>query len=222
MEGRMTEQADQIRNRRRTFAAPGSSLDRTVRWLAIGLPALVGVVVALMVVTPLGPRGEVSFLLNRNKVATAPNRLFVNNAVYRGEDEKGREFSLTAGEAVQHTASQPVVQMRDLNGRMLLQEGPAQITAPTGIYNYQTQLVTIPSVVRFVAADGYRMNTSGVAVDLDKKTLAGTGGVSGAVPAGTFSADSIHANLEQRTVSLQGHAHLRMVPGKMGTMQVPH
>ena len=203
----MTAQADRIRNRRRAFAAPGSSLDRTVRWLAIGLPALVGVVVALMVVTPLGPRGEVSFLLNRNKVATAPNRLFVDNAVYRGEDEKGREFSLTAGQAVQHSASQPVVQMRDLIGRMLLQEGPAQITAPTGNYNYETQLVTIPSVVRFVAADGYRMDTSGVA---------------GAVPAGTFSADSIHANLEQRTVSLQGHAHLRMVPGKMGTMQVPH
>ena len=42
----MTARADRIRNRRRAFAAPGSSLDRTVRWLAIGLPALVGVVVA--------------------------------------------------------------------------------------------------------------------------------------------------------------------------------
>jgi lipopolysaccharide export system protein LptC len=42
------------------------------------------------------------------------------------------------------------------------------------------------------------------------------------VPAGTFSADSIHANLDARTVSLQGHARLRMVPGKLGTMQVPH
>jgi len=218
----MTVQAEKIRNRRRAFAAPGSSLDKTVRWLAIGLPALVGVVVALMVVTPLGPRGEVSFLLNRNKVATAPNRLFVNNAVYRGEDEKGREFSLTAGEAVQHSASQPVVQMRDLVGRMLLEQGPAVLTARTGVYNYETNRVTVPGEVRFVAADGYQMNTGGVSVDLDKKTLAGGGGVAGAVPAGTFTADSIRANLAQRTVSLNGHAHLRMVPGKMGTMQVPH
>jgi lipopolysaccharide export system protein LptC len=218
----MTRQADQMRNRRRAFAAPGSSLDRTVRWLAIGLPALVGVVVALMVVTPLGPRGEVSFLLNRNKVATAPNRLFVNNAVYRGEDDRGREFSLSAGEAVQHSAREPVVQMRNLIGRMLLQEGPAVLTAPDGTYNYETQLVTVPNEVRFVAADGYRMNTSGVSIDLENKTVVGTGGVAGAVPAGTFSADSIHANLDQRTVSLDGHARLRMVPGKMGTMQVPH
>jgi len=218
----MTAQAERIRNRRRAFAAPGSSLDRTVRWLALGLPALVGVVVALMVVTPLGPRGEVSFLLNRNKVATAPNRLFVNNAVYRGEDQKGRPFSLTAGEAVQHSAAQPVVQLRDLVGSILLDEGPARLTAPTGSYNYNTQQVRVPNQVSFVAADGYQMRTSGVSIDLDKKTMVGSGGVAGAVPAGTFSADSIHADLDKRTVSLQGRAHLRMVPGKMGTMQVPH
>ncbi len=217
----MTAQADQIRNRRRAFAAPGSPLDRIVRWLAIGLPALVGVVVALMVVTPLGPRGEVSFLLNRNKVATAPNRLFVNNAVYRGEDQKGRPFSLTAGEAVQHSAREPVVEMRNLMARMQLEQGPAQLAAQAGSYNYDTQKVSVPGEVSFVAADGYRMTTSGVSIDLDDKTMTGSGGVSGAVPAGTFSADSIHADLANRTVSLQGHARLRMVPGKMGTMKVP-
>ena len=51
----MTVQADQIRDRRRAFAAPGGSLDRMVRWLAVGLPALVGVIAALMIVSPLSP-----------------------------------------------------------------------------------------------------------------------------------------------------------------------
>jgi lipopolysaccharide export system protein LptC len=211
----MTAKADQIRERRRAFAAPGSPLDRTVRWLAVGLPALVGVIAALMVVTPLGPRGEVSFLLDRNKVSTTANRLVVDNAVYRGEDEKGRPFSLSAGAAVQRSVAEPVVQMRDLVGRMLLDEGPAQITAELGRYNYDTQQVAIDSEVRFVTADGYRMNTRGVSVDIDKKTMVGTGGVAGATPAGTFSADSIQANLDARTVALQGRARLHMVPGKM-------
>jgi lipopolysaccharide export system protein LptC len=215
----MTARADRIRRRRRAFAAPGSSLDRTVRWLAIGLPALVGVVAALMVITPLGPRGEVSFLLDRNKVSTTANRLVVDNAVYRGQDSKGRPFSLSAGAAVQHSVAQPVVQMRDLVGRILLNDGPAQITAELGSYNYDTQQVAVDSEVNFVAADGYRMTTRGVSIDLDKKKVVGSGGVSGAVPAGTFSADSINADLSQRTVALQGHARLRMVPGKM---QVPH
>jgi len=215
----MTTKADQIRERRRAFAAPGSSLDRTVRWLAVGLPALVGVIAALMVVTPLGPRGEVSFLLDRNKVSTTANRLVVDNAVYRGEDGKGRPFSLSAGAAVQHSVAQPVVQMRDLVGRILLDDGPAQITAELGSYNYNTEQVAVDSEVKFVAADGYRMTTRGVSVDLDKKTMVGSGGVAGVTPAGTFSADSMQANLTARTVALQGRARLHMVPGKM---QVPH
>jgi lipopolysaccharide export system protein LptC len=215
----MTARADRIRERRRAFAAPGSSLDRTVRWLAIGLPALVGVIAALMVVTPLGPRGEVSFLLDRNKVALTPNRLVVNNAFYRGEDAKGRPFSLSAGAAVQRSVTVPVVQMRDLVGRILLDEGPAQLTATLGSYNYNTQKVDVDSEVKFVAADGYQVNTRDVSVDLDKKTMAGNGGVAGSTPAGTFSADSMQADLAARTVALQGHARLRMIPGKM---QVPH
>lgn len=215
----MTTKADQIRERRRAFAAPGSSLDRTVRWLAVGLPALVGVIAALMVVTPLGPRGEVSFLLDRNKVSTTANRLVVDNAVYRGEDGKGRPFSLSAGAAVQHSVAQPVVQMRDLVGRILLDDGPAQITAELGSYNYNTEQVAVDSEVKFVAADGYRMATRGVSVDLDKKTMVGSGGVAGVTPAGTFSADTMQADLAARTVALQGRARLHMVPGKM---QVPH
>jgi lipopolysaccharide export system protein LptC len=215
----MTVKADQIRERRRAFAAPGSTLDRAVRWLAIGLPALVGVIAALMVITPLGPRGEVSFLLDRNKVTTTPNRLVVDKALYRGEDGKGRPFSLSAGSAVQHSVAQPVVQMHDLVARILLDQGPAQITAELGKYNYDTQQVAVDSEVKFVAADGYRMNTRGVLLDLDKKTLVGNGGVAGATPAGTFTADSMNADLNARTVALRGRAHLHMVPGKM---QVPH
>lgn len=211
----MTARADQIRDRRRAFAAPGSQLDRMVRWLAVGLPAAVGVIAALMVVTPLGPRGEVSFLLDRNKVKTTPDRLVVDNAIYRGEDAKGRPFSLSAGSAVQHSVREPVVQMRDLVGRLLLDDGPARITADLARYNYNTDQVVVDSEVRFVAADGYRLNTSDVTVDLDKKTMVGSGGVAGATPAGTFSADSMEANLGERTVALQGRARLRMIPGKM-------
>ena len=128
----MSQQADQIRDKRRMFALPGSTLDRTVKLLAIALPALVGAVAAAMLIAPLGPRGEVSFLLDRNKVDTAADRLRVDEAMYRGEDDKGRPFSLTAGEAVQRSAEVPVVQLADLTARLQLAEGPAVLLAPTG------------------------------------------------------------------------------------------
>jgi lipopolysaccharide export system protein LptC len=65
------------------------------------------------------------------------------------------------------------------------------------------------------AADGYRLEARGVSVDLPEKRMVGSGGVSGAVPAGTFSANRLEADLGARTVSLVGNARLRMVPGKM-------
>jgi lipopolysaccharide export system protein LptC len=211
----MSQQADQIRDRRRAFAAPGSPLDKAVKLLAVVLPALVGAVAATMLIAPLGPRGEVSFLLDRNKVDTAEDRLRVDNAMYRGRDDKGRAFSLTAGEAVQRSADVPVVQLADLTARMQLSEGPAVLLAPAGRYNIEEQLVAVDGVVRFATADGYRMTVRNVSIDLPRRTVLGAGGVEGAIPAGSFSADSIRADLDGRVLTLSGNARLRMVPGRL-------
>ena len=211
----MSQQADQIRDRRRAFAAPGSPLDRTVRVLAVALPALVGAVAATMLIAPLGPRGDISFLLDRNKVATAEDRLRVDEAMYRGRDSRDRPFSLTAGEAVQRSASVPVVRLSDLTARMQLSEGPAVLLAPSGRYDIEDQRLAIDGMVRFATADGYRMTVSNVSIDLPTRTVLGSGGVQGAVPAGTFSANRIRADLDARTVALEGNARLRMVPGRM-------
>ena len=61
----MTLRAEQMRDRRQVFAAPGGSHDRTVRILAVVLPGLIGALLAVMVRAPLSPRGEISFLLDR-------------------------------------------------------------------------------------------------------------------------------------------------------------
>jgi lipopolysaccharide export system protein LptC len=210
----MTALAEQLRTRRRRFAAPGGSHDRLIGRLNKFLPAAIGVVAALMVFLPLTPRGEVSFLLDRTKVAFAQDRLRVDNAMYRGEDAKGRPFSLMAGEAVQQTAQVPQVQLKNLQARLLLPDGPAVLGAQSGHYDIDKEQVAIDGLVRFTAADGYQMVARDVSIDLAHKTLVGQGKVDGAIPAGTFSGDRILADLSARTVKLDGHARLRMVPGK--------
>lgn len=211
----MTRAADRMRTRRQAFATPGSSLDRIVRLLAVALPALVGVVAAMMLITPLSPRGEISFLLDRNKVAIADDRLRVDNAMYRGQDGKGRPFSLVAGEAVQESNTVPVVKLQDMTARMVLPEGPAVLTAPRGFYEIDDEQVGIPGTVQFTAADGYEFIARNVTIDLPSRSLLGRGQVSGAIPAGAFSADAMRADLEARTFSLDGNARLRMVPGRL-------
>lgn len=211
----MSEQAEIMRRDRRAIAAPGGSHDRIIHFLSRAIPGLIGVLVALMVITPLSPRGEISFLLDRNKVAVVQDRLKVQNAMYRGEDNKGRPFSLTAGEAVQHSIREPILRMKDLDARILLAEGPASLSARKGQYDIDDQRVFIDGAVSFTAADGYRMVARDVSIDLNTRRMVGHGRVDGAIPAGTFGADRIVADLGQRSIMLDGHARLNMAPGKL-------
>ncbi len=211
----MTQAADLIRSRRQHFAAPGGGHDRLIRFLAVALPGAVGVIAAVMVLAPLSPRGEISFLLDRNKVSVTQERIRVDDATYRGSDNKGRPFAVSAGTAVQASAAVPVVQMKDLLARMQLADGPAVLSAPDGAYDFRAEQVHVNGPVRFSAADGYSLATSNVSIDLKARRVTGAGGVSGAIPAGTFSAERIVADLDERSVMLDGRARLRMVPGKL-------
>lgn len=211
----MTARADVLRNRRREFAAPGGSHDALIRWLMRLLPAGVGVVAALMILAPFSPRGDISFLLDRTRVAITGERLRVDNAMYRGQDDQGRPFSLTAGSAVQRLARVPHVELKDLIGRIMLADGPAKIAARTGLYDISKETVEVSGPLAFEAADGYRLMASNVSVDLRRRTVVGSGGISGAIPAGTFSANRVVADLGARTVALDGNARLRMEPGKL-------
>ena len=105
--------------------------------------------------------------------------------------------------------------MNDLVARLLLADGPAELSAPSGNYNLVEERVGIAGPLNFRAADGYQMSASNVSIDLKSQRVLGSGGVTGAIPAGTFSAERIVADLSERTVALDGRARLRMEPGKL-------
>ncbi|MGB7374294.1 LPS export ABC transporter periplasmic protein LptC [Pontixanthobacter sp.] len=214
-----TDQAKQRRNARQQFAVPGGSHDRLVKILGAVLPMGVGVLAALMIITPLSPRGEVSFLLDRNKVAVIDERLRVDNALYRGQDDLGRPFSLTAGEAVQRSSAEGLVRMQDLVARILLPEGPGRIATDSGVYDINSEVITVLSTVKLTAADGYFLTARGVSVDLNSKRIVGSGGVEGSSNAGSFSANVMTADLSARNIILEGDTKLRMIPGRLGVPQ---
>ena len=186
-----------------------------MRLLARVLPMGAGMIAALMVITPLSPRGEVSFLLDRNKVALIDERLSVDNAMYRGRDNQGRPFSLLAGEAVQRSGAEGLVRMRDLVAQLLLNDGPARLAADGGTYDINAETVAVDGTVRLTATDGYAMTASGVSVDLKSRTMRGRAGVKGEIPAGTFSANSLTVDLGARTITLEGNARFTMIPGQL-------
>src|SRR3546814_11390252 len=86
----MSLQAERQRGKRHMWAAPGSSHDRLIRPLKRILPIAMGVLTAFLAIAPFTHRSEVSFVLDKNKVEVARERMRVTEALYRGEDSKGQ------------------------------------------------------------------------------------------------------------------------------------
>ena len=174
-----------------------------------------GVLVALLAMAPLTSGKDVSFLLDKNKVDVASERMRAEAAEYRGQDNKGQPFSLTAASAVQRSSADPTVRMDDLAARIQLPEGPASIVAERGRYDMTAERVAIDGPVRFSAADGYRLETRDVTVDLKTRSLESGGPVVGRMPLGTFSAGRLRADLGEQHVVLDGGASLKINQGAL-------
>lgn len=209
----MSEAAIRSRDARASWARPGSAHDAVVRAAGIVLPVAIGMLAAVLLIAPLMTRSEISFMLSKDRVAIAPERMRVAEALYRGEDARGHPFSLRAGGAVQRTSKVPVVEMTDLSARIVLDNGPAVLRALAASYDMDRETVTVPGALLFESADGYRLSTRNVGVDLKARTLQSIAPVEGRMPLGTFSADRLHADLNARTVALDGRARLHIVQG---------
>jgi lipopolysaccharide export system protein LptC len=208
----VSQVAHAVQSQRRYWARPGSSHDKLVAVLQVALPMGIGILAAFLVMAPLFMRGDVSFVLDKNKVAVAQERLKIQAARYRGEDAKGQPFTLNAGSAVQKSSAEPVVQLNKLAAEIQLQDGPARLVADRGRYDMEKEQVRVDGPIRFTAADGYTLGTRDATVDLKTRQLASGGAVSGTTPLGTFSANRLTADLNQRKVALKGNARLRIVP----------
>lgn len=206
----MSVQAERERGKRHVWAAPGSNHDRLVRPLKRVLPIAIGVLAAFLATAPFTHQSEISFVLDKNKVDVARERMRVTEALYRGEDSKGQPFSLRAGSAVQKSSHEPVVQLKDLSARILLNDGPAVLTAQQGVYDLDREDVMVQGPVQFQSAGGYRLTTRDVGIDLKARKMESRGRVDGRMPVGTFSANQLKADLRGRTVTLVGNARLRI------------
>ena len=208
----MSEIAERLHAQRRAWAHPGSGHDRIVRALAWILPAGIGALTVVLVAAPMLIRGDVSFLLDKNRVEIAPERLLVQAAEYRGEDSEGRPFKITAEQAVQKSSTEPIVQLSNLSAEIALQDGPASLRADKGRYYIETHQVAVDGPIRFHTADGYTLDTENATVDLKTRRMQSGGAVTGKTPMGVFSGNKLTADLQSRTVSLDGNARLRIYP----------
>lgn len=196
---------------RRRAALPGGPYDVFVGLLKVALPLAAIALLALIVIWPLTSAREFSFLLSKDKVAMANDRLRLDNAVYRGQTGKGQPFIIRAGGAVQHSSAVPIVELRSLNAQIEMDDGPARVTAPSGRYDMDNDKLNIAGPVRVDGDAGYSLDSQGVEISLINRTVKTDEPVTGKLPIGTFRSDRLSGDLAGRTMVLEGRAHLHIL-----------
>ena len=209
----MSEAAVRKREVKQRWAVPGSAHDNLVRWSKVVLPMAVGVLIAVLMVAPLGNNGDVSFILDKKKVDNAPERMRVEAARYNGADDKGQRFEIIAKSAIQQSSDVPIVDIRGMFARLALAQGPLMIAANQGRYDLDAQKVDVNGPVRVAGPDGYRLETRDVEVDLKRRQVTSSGAVTGRTRLGPFQANELKADLGERKVVLEGGARLKIVQG---------
>ena len=200
----MSEAADRKHEVKRHWAEPGGRHDAVIRAVKFGLPVVIVGLLILLAVAPFERRGDVSFILDKNEVEEARERMRVEAARYVGEDSKGQKFEIVADRAVQQTSNVPIVAIEGMRGRLDLARGPLTIAALKGRYDLEQEKVAVDGPIRIAGPDGYRLATRDVTVDLDKRTMQSHGAVNGTMQLGQFQAGRLSADLDERTVRLEG------------------
>ena len=209
----MSEAARRERAVKRHWAEPGSRHDWFVRATKFVLPILIIGLLIVLAIAPFDKRGDVSFILDKNKVDAAQERMRVEAARYTGTDDQGQLFAIGADRAIQPTSDRPIVDISGMRARLDLERGPLSIIALNGRYNLDQQKVAIDGPVRVAGPDGYRLETRDVGIDLKNRNLASRGRVVGDMRLGHFEAGRMTADLGTREVVLSDGVRLNIKQG---------
>ncbi len=200
---------------RQRLALPGSRHDRLMRVLKWLLPLLAALLLATIIIWPLASVREFSFLLSKDRVAMATERLRVDRAVYRGETRNGDAFRIDAASAVQESSAVPVVELKQLQAQLDGRDGLTMVTAPSGRYFMSDEKLRVDGPIKLTSRTGYKVDSGSVDVDMNKRTLASDQPVKGSIRVGDFRADRLMVDVDARVLVLEGRAHLR-INGRRG------
>lgn len=209
----MSEAARRERTVKQRWALPGGAHDRIIGFAKVALPSAVGVLFAFLALAPLDRDSEVSFILDKNEVENAPERMRVETARYVGEDNEGQKFEVIANSAVQRSSREAIVDIEGMTARLQMPQGPVTIVAGRARYDLDEQMVDVIGPVRVLGPDDYKLLTRDVIVDLKQRQVRSESAVSGTLPLGRFTAGGMRAELDERKVVLDGRARLKIVQG---------
>ncbi len=182
---------DGLKRRRGVIAASAiARRSQTVSWAKRLLPAVALVLLTVLAIAPnlpLGPATDRVVYHPRNNGAQTQSSM--QNAQYRGVDQHGQPFTLTADEASEHGPND--VQLARPEGDITLSSGAwLMLRSDSGVFNQKADTLALSGNVTLYRNDGTVMTAPRAAIDLHEGTAVSHDPVAAQGPFGTLNAAS--------------------------------
>jgi lipopolysaccharide export system protein LptC len=200
-------------------AALGNRHSRRVALLKRVLPAIGLALLLLIAVWPrLAPLWERMRLIFPAIDLREARELRMINPRYSGADRLGRPFVVTAAVGRQVPDRQDLVSLETPQANLKTHRGAdIVVTAATGIYQSQVQLLDLFGQVTLVHQDGTRFVTDSARVDVANNTAEGSDPIAGEGPSGNVKADGFRILDKGDTIIFTGKSDMLLTGAKPGT-----
>lgn len=203
-----------LQRRTRTSTSwPIEHYSRFVAWMKLALPAAA---VALLLLVAIWPRiqSAVERLHRLPRIDLSQARdLRMVNLHYTGKDRHDRPFTVTADAARQRPEVDDLVELESPKADMTTQsESWLALTAYSGIYRPQAQLLDLFGDVELFQDKGNTFKTDTAHVDMGKGSAEGDDPIEGHGPFGTIDAEGFRIENNGEIIVFTGKAHLLLMP----------
>jgi lipopolysaccharide export system protein LptC len=198
----------------RRQARPGTGYSRFVNLMKFLLPAVAVGLLLLVVAWPRIQSGLDHLRLSFGRLDLSEARdLRMVNARFSGLDKRHRPYVLTADIARQMPDRNDLMALDGPKADITLQNGAwLAVTAFTGIYLSQGQLLDLFGDVKLFHDRGYELTTDTAHVDMASGTAEGHDPVQGQGVFGDVTSDGFHLLDHGQTVIFTGKAKLHVAP----------
>jgi len=171
------------------------------------LPAGAALLLATLALWPEISRMTDSARIAYQRMSREIGGATVTDAHYRGVDEHGRPYTLTAATAVQVDPER--INLTTLKGDITLANGTwLMVQAKHGVFLQHTNQLDLSGDVTLYRDDGTTMTTASASIDLKKGAAASAEPTHAEGPFGTLDAQGFTATDQATAVQFAGPAHL--------------
>ncbi len=190
---------------------------RYSQFVSLAKRILPGIAVILLLLVAMWPRIEETF----EHVRFTPPRLDLREAQdlsmveahYSGVDRQQRPYVLTADVARQNPGANDIVALEKPKGNMTNAGGGwFRITARTGVYQPQAQLLDLFGDVRLLQDKGNEFRSDSAHIDMANGTAEGHQPIEGEGPFGHANGEGFRILDRGDTIIFTGRSHLELVP----------